>query len=452
MFDGLLERRGVPAATAFESGIDFGSATRSKVVVNDDTVFQVNAVFSAVSLISDTISTLPLDVYVRRDGARFPFRPKPAWVDKPDVDLPREAFYGSVVVSMLLDGNAFVRVFSNSVGEVVNLVVLNPRDVEVERSAIGRLRFRIISTGERVSPENMVFIPDVLRPGSVRGVSRVEALKENFGLALAMEKFAASFFGSGTTLGGIIEYPGALTEEQADNLRKSFDAKHGGWRRSNQTGILSAGAKWVQTQADPEKSTMVESRNQAIADVARAFNIPPHLLALPGTNSYASVEQSNLAWVTHCLRPIVEKLEGAFTPLVARSLGGQNAFVKFTLDGLLRADIQARNNSYSVGLNSGYLTINDVRRWEDLRPVNDAAADMPRVPLANINVDAADLIALEKRTNMLERLVRSGFQPIEAARFVGISGVSHTGLAPTLLQPVAQVNPDDPGSVYEVEQ
>lgn len=451
MFDGLIESRALSARTLLESGADFSGGTRSRTVVNDETVFQVNAVFSAVSLISDTVATLPVDVFVRRDGARFPFRPKPAWVDKPDVDLPREAFYGSVVVSLLLDGNAFIRVFSNSVGEVVNLVVLNPKDVEVTRSGIGRLVFKITSTGEVVSSENMVFIPDVLRPGHVRGVSRVEALKENFGLAIALERFASSFFGSGTTLGGIIEYPGNLTEEQADNLRKSFDQKHGGWRKSNRTGILSGGAKWVQTQSDPEKSSLVESRNQAIADVARAFNIPPHLLALPGTNSYASVEQANLAFVTHALRPIVEKIEGGLTPLMARTLGGQNAFVKFNFDALLRADIQARNNSYSIGLNAGYLTINDVRRWEDLRPITDEAADMVRVPLANINVDAADLIAVEKRAGIMQTLVNAGYQPADAARLVGLEAVTHTGLAPTMLQGVAQVNPDDPQSVYEVE-
>jgi HK97 family phage portal protein len=451
MFDGLIERRAVSAKTLLESGATFAGGTRSRVVVDEETVFQVNAVFSAVSMIASTISTLPVDVYFRRDGARIPFRPKPQWVDRPDVDLPREAFYNAMIVSLLLDGNAFARVFSNQRGEVVNLVVLNPLDVEVKRKALGRLQFKIVSTGEMVSAESMVFIPDVLRPGHVRGVSRVEALKENFGLALALERFASQFFGQGSVLSGIIEYPGSLTEEQSNNLRSSFDSKHGGWRRAHRTGILSGGAKWVQTQADPEKSTMVESRNQAVADVARAFNMPPHLLALPGTTSYASVEQSNLAWVTHCLRPIVEKLEGALSPFMSRTLGGQNAFIKFSLDGLLRADIQARNNSYSIGIQAGYLSINDVRSWEDLRPVDDPAASSVRVPLSNINVDAADLIAMEKRVAMLERLIRNGYEPAAASAAVGLPAITHTGLPSVQLQQVALIDPENPGEVYEVE-
>ena len=110
MFERLFETRAVSYQSIWASGdsVDFGQLSGTNI--NNETVFQVNAVYSAVSLIADTISTLPLDVFVRRDGARFPFRPAPAWVQKPDVDLPKEAFYSALIVSLLLDGNAFIRV------------------------------------------------------------------------------------------------------------------------------------------------------------------------------------------------------------------------------------------------------------------------------------------------------------------------------------------------------
>ena len=70
-----------------------------------------------------------------------------------------------------------------------------------------------------LTSEEIVYIPDLLKPGQIRGVSRVGAMKENLSLAKALESYAATFFGSGTTLHGVIEYPGALTLEQAENLR-----------------------------------------------------------------------------------------------------------------------------------------------------------------------------------------------------------------------------------------
>ena len=172
--------------------------------------------------------------------------------------------------------------------------------------------------------------------------------------------------------------------------------------------------------------------------MARAFNIPPHLLGLPGTNTYASVEQNNIAFVTHTLRPIAQKLEGALTGLLSQETGLEAAFVKFSLDGLLRADINSRTEAYSKGLQAGYYKINDVRRFEDLEPIDDDSANTVRVPLANVNVDAADLSAMTQKVQMLQQLVQSGYDPTDAAAKLGLPPFVHTGAVSVQLQPEAE--------------
>jgi HK97 family phage portal protein len=447
----LFEERAISFQTVFEAGDDLAFGNLSDTSIDSKNVFQINAVYSAVSLIADTISTLPLDCFIRIDGQRRAFRPKPEWVERPDIALPRTAFYNSVIVSLLLDGNAFIRVFGGRQNPVSNLVVLNPRTVTVKRNAQGRLIFEVEGENRPLSQDEMIFIPDVLRPGTIRGVSRVEALKENFGLALALEKFAATFFGQGTNLNGVIEFPGNLTAEQAENLRNGFDSKHKGWRRGHRTGILSGGATFKTTQVDPESSQSIEARRLAVEDVARAFNIPANMLNIPGTTTYASVEQNNLQFITHTLRPIVQKLEDAFSQLMSRYPGGETAFIKWNLDGLARADIQARTSAYSTMIQAGVMSINDVRRLEDMSDIDDPAANNVRVPLANINIEGADLVADEKRVRMAQVLVLSGYDPAEALVAVGLDPIAHTGLASTQLQPVAQVDPENPSAVYEVE-
>lgn len=447
----LFEERAISYQTVFEAGDDIAFGNLSDTNINSKTAFQVNAVFSAVSLIAATISTLPVDCFIRIDGQRRAFRPKPAWVERPDIALPRTAFYNSAIVSLLLDGNLFVRVFANRQGRVANLVVLNPQTVTVKRNGNGTLRFEIEGEDRALTQEEMIFVPDVLRPGTVRGVSRVEALKENMGLALALQNFASTFFGQGTNLNGVIEFPGNLTAEQATNLRDNFDSRHRGWRKGHRTGILSGGATFKPTQVDPESSQAIDARRLAVEDIARAFNIPANMLNIPGTTTYASVEQNNLQFITHTLRPIVQKLEDAFSPLMAREPGGETAFIKWNLDGLARADLTSRMSAYSTGLQAGFLTINDVRRLEDLSDIEDPAASSVRVPLANVNIDAADLVADEKRVKMAQILVLSGYDPAEALAAVGLDPISHTGLASTQLQPVSQINPENPEAVYGVQ-
>jgi HK97 family phage portal protein len=405
--------------------------------VDSQTALQINAIYSAVSLISDTISTLPVDVFIRRDGARFPFRPRPSWITQPDIDTTKEAFYGSVIVSLLLDGNAFIRIYSNPQGEIVNLTVLNPMDVEIKRTGIGRVGFNVRGEDRMLTTDDIIFIPDLVRPGHIRGVSRVEALKENFGLAMALEKYAAKFFGSGTQTSGVIEIPGNATAEQAKAMQEAFDSRHKGWAKAHKTAVLSGGAQYKPTNIPNDQAQFLDSRRLAVEDVARAFNVPPHLLGLPGTNTYASVEQNNLAWVTHGLRPIVQKIEGALSPLMARYSGGEQAFVRFNLDGLLRADINSRMTAFSTGLQSGFLTINDVRRIEDLPPINDPSADTVRVPLANVNVEAADLSAQTERVDMAQRLIQVGFDPADVMEKLGLPAIQHTGINSVQLQPDA---------------
>lgn len=448
MLNNLFEKRAISFQTIWGSG-DFVEATSlSGVRIDSKTALQINAVFSAVSLISDTIATLPVDAYIRRDGARFPFRPRPAWITKPDVDTTKEAFYGAVIVSLLLDGNAFIRLYSNASGEIVNMSVLNPMDVEIKRNGIGQVMYVLQESKKVLSSEEVVFIPDLVRPGHIRGVSRVEAMKENFGLAKALENYASKFFGSGTQTSGVLEVPGNLTAEQAKNMQEAFDSRHKGWMKAHKTAVLSGGAKYVPTNVPNDQAQFLDSRRMAVEDVARAFNIPPHLLGLPGTNSYASVEQNNLAWVTHCLRPIVQKIEGALSPLMARYPGGENAFVRFNLDGLLRADINSRMTAYSTGLQAGFLTINDVRRIEDFTPIMDPSADTVRVPLANVNIAAAELSAQTERVDMAQQLIQVGFDPIDTLEKFGLPAIAHTGMPSVQLQ--TPTIPEDPNAAKEV--
>ena len=442
ILDRLLgrEQRAVTFQTMWGSGDYEELYSLSGTSVDSQTALQINAIYSAVSLISDTISTLPVDVFIRRDGARYPFRPRPTWVTQPDIDTTKEAFYGSAIVSLLLDGNAFIRIYSNPQGEIVNLTVLNPMDVEIKRTGIGRVGFVVRGEDKMLTTDEMIFIPDLVRPGHIRGVSRVEALKENFGLAMALEKYAAKFFGSGTQTSGVIEIPGNATAEQAKSMQEAFDSRHKGWAKAHKTAVLSGGAQYKPTNIPNDQAQFLDSRRMAVEDVARAFNVPPHLLGLPGTNTYASVEQNNLAWVTHGLRPIVQKIEGALSPLMARYAGGEQAFIRFNLDGLLRADINSRMTAFSTGLQSGFLTINDVRRIEDLPPINDPSADTVRVPLANVNVEAADLSAQTERVDMAQRLIQVGFDPADVMRKLGLPAIEHTGVNSVQLQPEQGTN------------
>jgi HK97 family phage portal protein len=421
-----------------------GNMTWSGADVSQKSSIQISAVFACVRLLADTVSTLPADTYIRVGDERRPY-PAPVWVAEPDSDMTRQDFIQQIVVSLMLDGNAFVQVLRSGNG-VAALVVLDPTRIEVRRNAESRRPEYVVDQGKRVLPsEDVLHITDLRRPGDLRGVSRVTELRQTLGLARALDEFAARFFGNGSTTTGIIEYPGNLSEEQARDLVDGFEAGHKGLRRAHRPGVLSGGARFQKTGVDPESAQMLGSRQMSVEEIARIFGVPPHMIGLttPGAMSYASVEQNAIQFVTHTLRPLVTKIESALT----RLLPG-DAFLRFNMDGLLRGDSISRAQYHSTALQAGWETVNDVRRIEDLPPVD--GGDQIRVSLANIEVNAASLVEMDKRVVMAQRLVTSGFEPASVLAALGLPDMAHTGLPSVQLQGIAQIDPNNPESAYPV--
>jgi HK97 family phage portal protein len=438
------ESRSISFQSIWGAGDVFAFTTESGTVVNEDTALRVSAFYSCVLLISDTISTLPVDAYFREQGNRRPFRPTPDWVLRPDVELLRSEHYQQLLVSLLLDGNSFTRVFRDGRGDVANLVVLDPTKVEIMRNPNGEIVYRYDGgRGGDIPSRDMLHITEIKRPGQLRGVSRVEELKDAIGLSAALQSFASRFFGQGAVTSGIIEVPGQLTSEQAKNLVDSFDSKHSGYRKSHRPGLLSAGAKYVKTGVAPDEAQMLESRKLAIEEMARIFRVPPAMIGVttPGAMSYSSVEQNSINFVIHTLRPYLVKIEDAYSRLLP---GG--AFIKFNVDGLLRGDYTTRVQGYSTGLQAGFYSVDDVRRLEDLAPVD--GGEVYRVPLANIDLSAANLAETQIKVDMAERLVKAGFEPAAVLAAMNLPGMTHTGVPSAQLQQVQNLNPADPQSVY----
>lgn len=424
------ESRAISFQSIWGAGDTTSYEVQSGAYVDYNTSLQVNAVWACVSLISDTISALPVDTFIRRDGIATPYRPRPAWVIKPDVMIPAVAFWQQTLISLLTDGNAFVRIFRDNEGNIINMVVLNPLAVTVSRNALGQKFFTY--TGEvnkTLTTDDVLHIcGSIILAGDLRAKSPIDTLKENIGLAIALESFASRFFGQGTLTQGVIEYPGALTAEQAENLAKSFDRQHKGFRKAHKTGILSGGATFKPTTIANDQAQMLDSRRLAVEDIARAYRVPTDMIGLNnGGQSYNSIEQKQIAFVTHTLRPWLAKLEDAFSSLLP-----DYAFLSFNTDDLLRGDYATRIEGYAKMLQNGVFSANEVRRKENMRPID--GGDVVRVPLANVNINAASLTEEETKITMAQKLIGLGFVPEDVLKVLGLPRIAHTGLPSVQLQ------------------
>lgn len=430
------EERAISYQSLFLTDQMFTGATRSGVAMNAHEAMKVGVVYAAVRLIADSIATLPVATYERRGDQRFPTT-RPMWLDYPEPDrgVGRIDHFQMVLMSLLISGNAYVRKLRNPLGELVALKVLDPSRMEPRMGPDGMVQF-VWDSNRVLSSDEIMWIPDILRPGSVKGMSRVDELKEVLGISRALDDFSARFFGSGTLSSGIIEVPGDMTQEQAERLKDQFEKNSKGLKHAHRPNILTGGAKFQKMTSDPQQSQLVESREFAVIEVARIFKIQPALLGVmqSGSMSYASVEQQHIQFVTLTLRPYISKIEEQYS----RLLPG-DAFIRFNMEGLLRGDLASRFAAYSQGIQAGFLSINDIRALEDLAPIDSDSAQIPRVPLANVDLGAANVVETEKRVMMAVRLINVGFDPAAVMQALDLPTVEHSGLPSVQLQGLPQI-------------
>jgi len=361
-----------------------GPRTASGVRVTRESAMRLSTVWGCVRLLSNTIATAPTDVIVRIGPARFPEFEKPSWLSNPypaDPSMTWTEHIAQVATSLLLDGNFFTFV-PNSVFDPSVLMVLDPRKVEIKRHS-SMVPYYVIRNDQgqviaEVDVMHMLHGTWLRMPGSMRGISPIDAARQGIGAGLATEDFAARFFGQGTALSFGVEVPGHLDEEQKDKLRESMKKNYASSKNSHSVGVLTDGAKFVTGLGiTNEQAQFLEARRFTVEDIAgRIFGIPPHKMGSqePGASSYNSVEIRNLDYRQDAVLPLSRRIEDPYNRLVEVPSGvnapGASAQFMFNLDGIARADLKTRYEAYGIGIEKGFLKPRDAREKEDLPPAD----------------------------------------------------------------------------------
>lgn len=363
-------------------GLVSGPNTSAGETVTASSALQLTAVYGCVRILSEVIGSLPVDTFIRWDGARRPYRPTPPWLEEmPDGALwPRSVVLGQAMVSLLLSGNAFVRLIWDG-PKVVYLDVIDPTGIVIE--AEGPRRFYRVGSAV-YSDTELVHIPGLMLPGSDIGLSPISYCAETMGLGLAAQRYGGAFFGNGATPGGLIEVEGALTETGKKSIKAAWGAMYGGAGNANKVAVLTEGAKFSKLSVPPDEAQFLETRAFQVADIARIYGVPNHLLNdSTGSTSWGSgLEEQNTALSQFVLRPWVVRLEQALTKALRMEGASARAFVRFNLDGTLRGDLATRMTTYVQGVTAGIYTKDEVRALEDMPPLPDGlgAAKPPAPP------------------------------------------------------------------------
>ncbi|MFZ1874093.1 MAG: phage portal protein [Chania sp.] len=349
----------------------FGTSSSGKVVTADKAI-QLSAVWACIRLLSESISTLPLKVYVRdADGSRKLAQDHPAYqvlCRRPNLEMTPSRFMLLVVASICLRGNAFIE--KKMIGrKLVALDPLLPQNMVVKRLPSGKLEYTYTENGaKRVIPvDRMMHIRGFGLDG-VCGMMPLSSGRDVIGAAMAVDEAAAKIFENGLQSTGFLSSKTALNKEQRERLRKSLQSFIGS-KNAGKLMVLENELSYQNVTMNPEAAQLLESRGFSIEEICRWFRVPPFMVGHVTKQSSwsSSVEGMNLIFLTNTLRPLLVNIEQE----IARCLldGDEDYFAEFSVEGLLRADSLGRSAYYTTALQNGWMSRNDVRKLENLPPI-----------------------------------------------------------------------------------
>lgn len=222
---------------------------------------------------------------------------------------------------------------------------------------------------ESYGPEDILHVKNFSDDGGLTGVSPL--LRYVMEHALAAQTFGLNFLKNGARPSGYIAHKQARpnSDVTVEKYKEDFQSNYGGIENAGKTPVLWGDAKYETISFPPEEAQLLETAQRLTADIAGSiYGVPLMLLGQPeGTPTFASAEQFGLQFVRYTISPQTDLYESALNSALL-SLD-RTRYFQFELGALLKGDKAAQASYYASALQNAWMTVNEVRRKENLPEV-----------------------------------------------------------------------------------
>lgn len=352
-----------PAAWSWLSN---GDPTAAGEIINDLTALQIVTVFSCVRCISESVASLPLQLWKRDGKSKIEAIDSPLYsllAISPNVEMTAFSFWETFTGCLALTGNSYAQIERDQNGQPIALWPLNPRQTHPIRLPNGELAYKT-TDGEPTGRWRIVTSADMLHCplfslDGIQGLSPIEQARQSLGLARAAEKYGARFFGNGARPGGILATQAKLDENQRAEVKESWQSAQGGTNQGK-TAVLHGDWTYTAIGLSPEEGQFLETQEFSRQQIAALFRVPVHMLGDTSRLSNNNATQQNLTFVTDCLRSYLSRIEGEIARKLLNTSGKPGElFATFDVRERLRGDFQQTMTGLALARQWGFASIND---------------------------------------------------------------------------------------------
>ena len=343
---------------------------------------RIAAVGACIGLIGDAMSTLPIHHYRRTDKGRERVENSKIWnlLNKSPIgnwtSAAMRQFWARVNG---LRGCAITEIIRDRKGEPVSLLPWHPDRVTWKLVGNELIYFFSPIDGSKPygkSSDDVIHIPGNGFDGEKSYSVISHDAKNSIGIALAADGYSNSFYENGGMPKHLFKTPHKMNPDQQESLRDTYKERYSGPRNAGKPIVLTEGMDMVELSMTSVDAQLLESRRYSAIDIARAFRVPPVLIGAQDTTSSwgSGVSEIKLGWVTFFLEPKANLWE---QELNRKLISSPDEFIEHEFKCFMRGDTKAESEALRQqrggSQGPGWLTLNEIRRTQNLPPVSDEA-------------------------------------------------------------------------------
>lgn len=388
-----------------------GRTAKSGVLVTPETALTQGVVRACVTLLAESVAQLPCELYRREDDSRKRATEHPLYDivhASPNQKDTSFEFNELRMGHLGLRGNSYSLIDRDGSGYITELIPVNPDKIAVLKGPDALPYYQLRDGSNQILPMRMVHHVKAFSLDGYLGLSPIQTNPDSIGLAMAVDEHAGRVFANGTTLSGVIERPAeskAIGDQKVVNaILDSFTSRHSGLRNSFSVAMLQEGMQYKQLAMNNEQAQLLESRKYGAIEICRLYKIPPHMIGELERATNNNIEHQGLQFVIYTLLPWVKRIEAAMMRDLLLPQERKDLYIEFNLSGLLRADQKSRYESYALGRQWGWLSVNDIRRLENLPPI----------PGGDIYLTPLNMVSTGKLPQGISQVTQEQIKEIEA--------------------------------------
>lgn len=350
-------------------------------------------VYRAVRLISQNAASIPWAVYKGSGASRIRLEDHPlvSLLKQPNPLQGGAEFFESIYAFYLIAGNSYIEAVGPQTGHPRELWSLRPDRMRVIPGTHGLPEaYRYIIGGQSIdfSVDAMTGASQLLHLKAFHplddwyGMSPLEAAAVSIDQHNDAAKWNASLLqSSGRPSGALVykpsnsEAPTALTDDQRRALKEDIDHYFTGPAHAGRPLVLEGGLDWREMSLSPKDMDWLAGKDVSAREIALAFHVPPQLIGIEGSMTFANFEQARLALYDDAILPLVNHVKDELNHWLA-PLFGEDISIGYDIDQI-EALGPRREKLWSRIENATFLTTNEKRQMLGLNPLDEKETERP---------------------------------------------------------------------------